>query len=412
MNYIRPLWIAFFIFSVACSGWCGQRVRTGAEVLISSRLELLKGKRIGIICNHTSVLPNGIHLVDTLMRLGVNVTTLFGPEHGIRGSAGAGAMVENQTDPGTGLTVYSLYSKTRKPSAEMVKNVDVVLFDLQDVGSRFYTYAGTMAYAMEAMAEFGKEFVVLDRPNPINGLDVEGPVLDMTLRSFTGLFPIPIRHGLTLGELARMIIGEGWIGDTRVDLTVISMKGWKRSMWYDETGLRWIPPSPNMKTLRTATVYPGMCLFEATNISEGRGTEKPFESIGASGIDPDTLAGHLNALRLKGVRFEPIRFTPRSDSNAAISPKFKDKECGGVFVKVTDRKRFKPVEAGLAMLSQFKKLFPSKFTLREGQMDHFLGDEIARKKLQEGLRASDILAFSHNQRTEYLQARKKYLLYK
>lgn len=408
-RFISLLIITILFWTTALPG---PRVRTGADVLLGKRLALLQGKRVGVICNHTSLLSNGTHLVDTLLARGVNVTTLFGPEHGIRGSIQAGSKVDDEIDSATGLRVYSLYSRTRKPTAEMLQNVDVLLFDLQDVGARFYTYAGTMSYAMEACAEFGKQFVVLDRPNPINGVDVEGPVLDMTLRSFTGLFPTPIRHGLTLGELAKMIIGEGWILDTRLDLTVVPMEGWKRSMWYDQTGLRWVPPSPNMKTLQTATVYPGTCLFETTNISEGRGTAKPFEYIGAPGIDGDTLARVLNNLRLKGVKFEAITFTPRSDSMAALNPKFKGKECRGVAVKVVNRKVFRPVEVGIAMLSVFQKIYGSKFTIREGQLDHFLGDEIARKKLQEGLSASRILSFSETQRADYRQKRKPYLLYK
>ena len=251
---------------------------------------------MGVICNQTSVLPDGTHLVDALLKRNVNVTALFGPEHGVRGDAAAGKKVADTTDPSSGLPVYSLYGKTTKPTPEMLSRVDVLLFDIQDIGSRYYTYAGTMAFAMEAAAQNGKSFIVLDRPNPVNGVDVEGTVLDLGFRSLVGMFPVPARHGLTMGELAKMIVGEGWIDDTRVNLEVVEMVGWKRSMWHDETGLPWIAPSPNMKTLATATVYPGTCLVEATNLSEGRGTAKPFEQIGAPGVDGDAASRTLNAL--------------------------------------------------------------------------------------------------------------------
>ena len=278
-----------------------QPVRVGAEVFVEKNLDSVRGKKLGIVCNQTSVFPNGTHLVDSLRRLGLEVTALFSPEHGIRGQAAAGVQIGNQIDSGTGLTVYSLYGKTLKPTAEMVRNVDVFIFDLQDAGSRFFTFSSTMANVMEAARDFGKKIYVLDRPNPIDGVDLEGPVLDMTLISFFGLFPIPVRHGLTMGELANMIVGEGWLNyNSSVDLTVVPMEGWRRSMWYDSTGLPWISPSPNMKTLATATVYPGTCFFEATNISEGRGTPKPFEYIGAPNLNSEKAVSLLSRLHLPG----------------------------------------------------------------------------------------------------------------
>ncbi|MBI4811802.1 MAG: DUF1343 domain-containing protein, partial [Ignavibacteriales bacterium] len=310
--------LSFVLFFPASA----QRVRIGAEILLEMHLDSLVNKRVGIICNHTSLLPNGTHLVDTLQSRGVNITSLFAPEHGIRGNIPAGEEVKNQKDIKTGLTVYSLYGGTKKPTLEMLIDADVLIFDMQDVGARFYTYASTMAYCMMSAAENGKKFIVLDRPNPINGIDIEGPVLDLRLISFVGLFPIPVRHSLTIGELASMIVGEGYINPSNVDLTVIPMEGWKRTMWYDETGLPWIAPSPNMKTLATATVYPGTCLFEATNISEGRGSQKPFEFIGAPKIDSTLLVSKLNKLKLPGVIFSEIKFTPKADSIVAASPKF------------------------------------------------------------------------------------------
>ncbi len=404
--------IFIFLFLLCSSLSCGERVRVGAEVLLEKHLDLLSGKRVGVVCNHTSVLPNGIHLVDALIGKGINVTTLFGPEHGIRGISAAGEKVGHHKDPKTGIQVYSLYGETRKPSPDMLVNVDVLLFDIQDVGARFYTYAATMAYAMEAAAQNGKKFIVLDRPNPLNGVDVEGPVLDLTLRSFLGLFPVPIRHGLTLGELAKMIIGEGWIDDTKLDLTVIQMEGWQRPMWYDDTQLLWVSPSPNMKTPATATVYPGTCLFEATNVSEGRGTPKPFETIGAPAIHSDSLAAALNSLNLPGVKFLPVSFTPTPDSAAAPDPKYKNKLCGGVSIQVTERSLFRPVETGLAMINAFQTLYPEKFQIRDGLMDRLLGDSLSRAEIKNNRSASDILLkLSKNQVEEFVKLRKKYLLY-
>lgn len=402
--------LCFFLLSWSSLS-CAERVKIGAEVLLEKRMDLLAGKRVGIICNHTSVLPNGTHLVDTLLRRGVNVTTLFGPEHGVRGVSPAGEKVGDHLDPATGLQVYSLYGKTRTPSQDMLADVDVLVFDIQDVGARFYTYAATMAYAMRAAAENGKEFIVLDRPNPINGDQVEGPILDMTLRSFLGLFPIPVRHGLTIGELARMIIGEGWIDDTQLSLTVVPMEGWRRAMWYDETGLPWVPPSPNMRTLATATVYPGMCLIEATNIAEGRGTSAPFETIGAVDLNGDSLAAALDALGLPGVRFAGTSFTPVPDSIAAPEPKFKNKLCGGVKLRVTDRNAFQPVLTGLSVIHLLQERYSGKFKLQEGLMDHLLGDNVPREQLQHGLSGAEITERLRPQIEAYRKKRTAYLLY-
>lgn len=390
-----------------------RRVKVGAEVLLEKYLDSLNGKRVGVICNRSSILPNGTHLVDTLLRRGVTITALFGPEHGIRGRAAAGATIENETDPATGIPVYSLYGKVLKPSAEMLANVDVLLFDLQDAGSRFYTYASTMANTMEAARDNRKKFILLDRPNPINGVELEGPVLDMTLTSFFGKFPIPVRHGLTLGELARMIVGEGWLDiDSRVDLMVVPMEGWKRPMWYDETGLPWVPPSPNMRTLATATVYPGTCLFEATNISEGRGTGNPFEYIGAPGMRNKAIAAKLNAFRLPGVIFQPVEFTPEGDTAAGPDPKFKDKICRGVYVHVTDRKQFKPVLTGVLMLATIQRSYPHALMLTTGRLDRLIGDTIISQAIEAKRVGMNVLDFTRRQIEAFKRIRSKYLLYR
>ena len=399
----------FLLFAV--TNLNAQRVRIGAEVLLEKYLDSLAGKRLGVVCNQTSVLPNGVHLVDTLLRRGMKITALFAPEHGIRGTVPAGQKVAQDIDPQTGIPIYSLYGGTRKPLPSMLENVDVILFDIQDVGARFYTYATTMAYVMQAAGESGKKFILLDRPNPINGIDIEGPVLDLTLISFVGYFPIPVRHGLTLGELARMTVGEGFINPSTVDLTVIPMEGWKRSMWYDQTGLPWIPLSPNMRTLATATVYPGTCLFEATTFSEGRGTDKPFENIGAPDLNAEKLAGYLNGLKLPGVTFLPTAFTPKPDSLTDARPKFKNKICGGVYIQVTDRNTFKPVLTGVMMIAEIYKLHPRKFELIQGRFDHLIGDAMISDKLMKGSLDLHIFDIFKSQMNQYKTIRKKYLLY-
>ena len=407
-----------FLFFSYCIFFCllaedlnAQRVRVGAEVFIEKHLDSVKSKRVGVICNQTSILPNRKHLVDTLISLGVNITALFAPEHGIRGDIPAGEEVTEQRDVKTGIIVYSLYGTVKKPTPEMLANIDVLIFDLQDVGARFYTYSSTMAYCMMAAAENGKKFIVLDRPNPINGVDIEGPVLDLNLMSFVGLFPIPVRHGLTIGELALMIIGEGYLNPSNVDLTVIPMEGWKRTMWYDETGLPWVSPSPNMKTLSTAIVYPGTCLLEATNISEGRGSEKPFEFIGAPKLNSSRLISKLKKLQLPGVSFSPVKFTPTANLKTSSDPKFKNKLCNGIRIQVTDRKVFKPVLTGVMIIAAINELYPKSFILKKGLFDRLIGDEMVSDRLVKGKVDIKIFDIFRSQLSQYEEIRSKYLLY-
>jgi uncharacterized protein YbbC (DUF1343 family) len=397
------------LFLALGSATCAQRIRPGAEVLLERHMDLLAQKRVGVIGNQTSVLPDGTHLVDTLIRLGVDVTALFSPEHGIRGDVSAGEQVADTVDRRTGLPVYSLYGRSSRPTPEMLRNVDLLVFDLQDVGARFYTYASTMAYVMAAAAGRHIPVLVLDRPNPIDGTDVEGPLLDTAFTSFVGLFPIPVRHGMTLGELAGMIAGERWLaGAPDVNLRVIPMEGWKRTMWYDDTGLIWIPPSPNMKTLSTATVYPGTCLVEGTNVSEGRGTDRPFEYIGAPWIDGDSLSRALNALRLPGVHAEPITFTPAPDARAARDPKFRNELCGGVYLHVLDRSAFRPVSVAIRLLSQLRAMYAGKLVLHPSTFDHLAGNARLRSEIESGgmSEAAGPASLRH-----FLELRKKYLLY-
>ena len=327
-----------------------MRIKAGVDILLRSPGEHLGGSKVGLITNPTGVTGDLVSTFDAFNgHPGVNLEAVFGPEHGARGDIQDALPVESRVDAATGLPVHSLYGDVRKPTPEMLEEVDTLVFDIQDVGARFYTYASTLTHALEAAAENGVSLAVLDRPNPVNGVDVEGNILEPGFASFVGLHPIPIRHGLTIGELARLA-NEG-IG---AELQVVTMEGWERGMWFDETGLPWVQPSPNLPTPDTATVYPGTCLFEGVNVSEGRGTTRPFEYIGAPWIDGARWAKTLNGLGLGGVRFRTCRFTPTFD-------KYHGEACGGVQVHVTDRDAYRPVETGLHMLSTALGLWPDEF---------------------------------------------------
>jgi uncharacterized protein YbbC (DUF1343 family) len=381
--------------------------------LLKDRLDLIKGKRLGVVTNHSALLKDGRHLVDALMSTrDVRVVALFGPEHGIRGDALDGRSVRDTVDPKTGVPMYSLYGRINKPTKEMLVEVDVLIFDIQDVGARFYTFISTMSNAMEAAAENGIPYVVLDRPNPIRGTWVEGPIRVDSLRSFVGLHPIPIAHGMTVGELATMLNEEGWLaGGVKARLTVVKCTGWKRDQWFDQTGLTWVRPSPNMATLATATVYPGTCLFEGTNISEGRGVGKPFETIGAPYVDGGAWSKELNTLGLPGVRFEAVRFTPQEIPNVASRPKHQGKECGGVAVIVTDRESFQPVRTAVHMLATIKRLAGDAFQWRNSSIDRLSGTPALRMAIDAGMPADEIVGGWKGEADAFLKLRAKYLLY-
>ena len=337
-----------------------ESVRTGAQVLAESGFDLLAGKRVGLIVNHTAVVDS-VHLVDLVHDApNVELAAIFGPEHGLRGTADAGEAVADGRDGRTGAPIFSLYGQTRKPTPEMLAGLDVLVFDIQDIGARFYTFISTMGLAMQAAAEAGLPFVVLDRPNPLGGEHVAGFALDPQYTSFVGQYPIPIVHGLTVGELARMIQGEAMLpGLESLDLQVVAMTGWARSMQWPQTGLPWVKTSPNIPDFETALIYPGACFFEGTEASEGRGTHDPFRHVGAPWADGQTLADTLNARRLPGVRFEALQFTPRSISGMSANPKLQDTPLQGVRYVVTDAAAFRPVEAGVHALHAFYRQAPS-----------------------------------------------------
>jgi uncharacterized protein YbbC (DUF1343 family) len=323
-------------------------VRLGTDVLIAS--PRLRGKRVGIVCNHASVDRGFAHVVDRLAAAdGVTLGAIFGPQHGFRSDV-QDNMIEtpHRDDASRRVPVYSLYSETREPTADMLRGLDALVIDLQDIGARIYTYIYTMANCMRACARHGVPVIVCDRPNPINGVDVEGASLVPGNESFVGQFPIPMRHGMTIGELARLFNGHFGIG---ASLEVVKMEGWRREMFADDTGLPWVMPSPNMPTLDTAVVYPGTVLFEGTLLSEGRGTTRPFELVGAPGIEAERFAQQMNALGLPGVFFRPAVFEPTFQKHAKQA-------CGGCQIHVTDRRTFKPVLTGAALIGAFHRAAP------------------------------------------------------
>lgn len=389
-------------------------VLVGLDIMESKNFSEFKGKRVGVITNHTGLSKSGEHVVDLLWaESGVELTAIFGPEHGVRGSVPDGVEVESAVDYRTGVKVFSLYGQTRKPTDKMLENIDVLIFDIQDIGARFYTYISTMALAMEAAAERGIPFYVFDRPNPVNGMDVSGPVLDPQFSSFVGLFPVPVRHGMTAGELALLFNGEGYLKNgIKADLRVIKMSGWRREYWFDETNIPWVNPSPNMRTMNTAVVYPGTCFIEGTNISEGRGTERPFEFIGAPWINGELLSDELNKLHLQGVEFLPVKFTPVSIPGVVYKPKYLNEQCEGIFVKVTNRNSFKPVETGIYILWMIKRLFAEDFRWRDNLfIDKLYGSSQLRNWLDSGKNPEEIIKSWSEPINRFKKIREKYLIY-
>ena len=351
---LRRLKISAVLFFLVCSIFgeaaAENRLKLGIERLSEYRT-IFAGKRVGLITNQAGIYAEGTPSAVLLSR-SAQLTALFSPEHGIQGNEREGASIGHSSDPRTGLPVYSLYGNTKRPTPEMLKDIDILCFDIQDVGARFYTYISTMAYAMEECARHKKQFVVFDRPNPIGGA-VEGNMLELEYRSFTGYFPIVQRHGMTVGELALLFNTEYGV---HCDLTVIPMEGWNRETYFDELPLLWVPPSPNIPSPQTALVYAGVCLFEGTNLSVGRGTTMPFQYLGAPYIDAYRLADQLNRLGMAGVRFLPAFFTPSLSLYAG-------QLCGGVQIAVTDRRSFAPVKTAVALFYELKRLYPNKFTI-------------------------------------------------
>ena len=330
------------------------KVKTGIDVLEGENFAPLEGKHVGLITNHTGLASDGRRTIDVLYRApGVRLVALFSPEHGLAGSAAEGAPVDSTRDAATGLPVYSLFGDVERPTGTMLEGIDALVFDIQDVGARFYTYITTLGYTLEAASQKGMEFYVLDRPNPIDGVDVQGPLLDLDLRSFIGYFSMPVRHGMTVGELAEMYNHENHLD---AKLHVVKMRDWQRTDWFDETGQSWIPPSPNLRNLTEEILYPGVCLVEGANVSLGRGTDSPFEMVGAPWINGKELAAYLNGREIQGVRFLPMDFRP-------LTSNFAGELCHGVQILLLDRQALEPTEMGVELVAALWKLFPKEFNL-------------------------------------------------
>jgi uncharacterized protein YbbC (DUF1343 family) len=409
MRHRLRVWLC--LVGLATSIQAGQ-VQSGLDVLVAERFARLQGQRVGLVINHTAVDRSGKSIVRLFAQAkGVTVAALYGPEHGLFGRKEAGEQLASEVDSLTGAPIFSLYGKTNKPTPEMLKGVDILIFDMQDVGTRFYTYISTLFYAMEAAAESGIPFMVLDRPNPIGGTMVEGPVLQAEHQSFVGIRPIPLRHGMTIGELALLFNRQGWLknGDT-ANVSVVKMKGWRRDMLFDETGLPWIKPSPNMSNLQAALLYPGTGLLEATNLSEGRGTFSPFELIGAPWLQAAKIAATLNGCQTE-VRCTAEPFTPVNLPNVATHPKFEDRLCQGIRLHILHPKKLQSVRFGLTLLAAIRQMHPDSLQFRDAGMNRLSGDGRVVESLRVGKNSQGILRLVEPGLAAFKKIRRRCLLY-
>lgn len=371
-------------------------------------LALIEGKNVAVVGNHTSVDSEGVHLLDRLSAH-ATVVAAFGPEHGFEGAQSAGDKVNTQM--GDGFPIYSLYGEFRTPSPEMLEDVDVLIYDIQDVGVKFYTYISSLFLSMTAAKREGIPIIVLDRPNPVGAVRVEGEITNPAYLSFVGVIPLPIRYGMTVGELARLFNGESFAGFAlNTDLTVVRMRSYERDMPFEETGVAWIAPSPNMPSVETALIYPGTCLFEGTNLSEGRGTEAPFLTLGAPFIIAQDWLDAIPAEVQNGVTLHPIEFTPVSMPGKSENPKHQDERCQGIRIEITDPEAMQPIPLAVAMLCAAQDLYPEQISYRKF-MDLLWGNENLRSMLQSGADYKQILATTNDGVEQFETVREQYLLY-
>jgi uncharacterized protein YbbC (DUF1343 family) len=374
-------------------------VLTGIDVLERDGFRQLRGHSIGLITNQTGINRAGVSNIQLLHAVSdIRLVALFNPEHGLFGKLDV-PLIEDSADPATGTRVFSLYGSSRKPTPEMLAGIDTLVFDIQDIGTRFYTYISTMGHAMQAAAENHVRFVVLDRPNPINGVSVSGPVLDEGRQSFVGFHRLPVRHGMTIGELARMFKTELKLD---LDLEVVPLEGWQRTDYFDTTGLPWVNPSPNMRSLTEALLYPGIGLLETTNLSVGRGTGTPFELFGAPWLDGNLLVRELNRIGLPGVAFSPVQFTPDAS-------RFEAELCQGVAIRITDRAQFDALRTGLEIALQLRRSYPDQW-----EIDNYiklLGSDAVLQAVHDGRNYTDILGIYSPGLEQFKQRRLAYLIY-
>ncbi len=412
MKIYHSSFLILFLFSFSCSSQIKpDKVLFGSDILVSEKFNLIKDKKVGLVINQASVLSNGTSLLDTLKSLGINISTIFAPEHGFSGNIVAGENIEDEITE-NGIQIFSLYGKMKKPTPEMLQNVDVIIFDLQDIGVRFYTYISTMYYILQSASENNKVVIILDRPNPLNGNKFSGPLLNNDLISFIGITQIDMIHGMTIGELAQLFVSEGYLKTIeKPSLQIIKMKNWKREFSWNDFNPDWIPTSPNIPDFETVLIYPATCLLEGTNISEGRGTDHPFKIIGTPFIDSKKLKTELLKTDLSGCELEEIVFTPESISGKADNPKFENQVCHGIKIHITDKNKFNQLEFGIKLLVTLHKLYPDKFEFIPKHFDQLIGDKNIRKMIQLNESVESIITHINQQSKKFNLVRKKYLLY-
>jgi uncharacterized protein YbbC (DUF1343 family) len=408
-KYLKRILILLIVFLITIPN--NAQMINGSDLLISENLNLISGKNVGVVCNQTALLQNGTHLVDALIEQpNVKVRAVFTPEHGLKGVEEAGEKIDYKNNLYKEVPIVSLYGKDKKPSKEILQNIDLLIFDIQDVGARFYTYISTMYYILETAGENNIPVIILDRPNPIGGNYIDGPLLDNKFKSFVGIAPIPITYGMTIGELANYFIGEKLIaGRENISLKVIHCKNWKREI-PNEFYSKWVSSSPNINSLETALVYPGICLLEGTNISEGRGTRFPFLQFGAPFIKSDDVIAKLNLLKYEGAELQSVAFFPEDIDGMAINPKYKNETCYGIKIKITDPDKFESVKFGAKLLFVLVKLYGNKFKFNNS-FDRLAGTSELRKSLLQKIAPDKIIASWQKELLKFEKKRNKYLLY-
>lgn len=416
---IRLIFTTLLFFSLSALH-CSQtqeakkNFRTGSDILLANGKNLISGKRVSLVINHTSILSNGTHLLDTLSKIkDINIHSVFSPEHGLKGNYGAGEKINDSTNNKSSTRFYSLYGKTLKPTREMLNQTEIILIDLQDVGARFYTYISSLYNILEAAAENNIPVLILDRPNPYSGIVIGGPIIEKSMQSFIGIAPIPILHGMTIGELSLLFSREYLFGkNLQSELKVIKMEGWHREFYLDDLTIKWINPSPNINSFETILLYPATCLLEGTNISEGRGTENPFLQIGSPFIDPQELIDELKLnYKVEGIRIRPVKFIPEEISGVASSPKYEGVVCKGISIEITDRKKFDSVKFGIQLISALVKLYENEFKFNADHFDKLIGNKNIRKMILSHMTIDSIVQSWSNELDNFKQIRKKYLLY-
>ncbi|MDF1501400.1 DUF1343 domain-containing protein [Roseisolibacter sp. H3M3-2] len=413
---LRPLAVALLALALALPSAAAAQVTPGADRLFGEFASLIRGKRLALVANHSARLADGTHLADALHRYpDAQLRVLFGMEYNVRSNDYSAARdPESTVDRATGLPKHSLYGERHKPTPEMLRDVDVIVFDIQEVGARFYEHVNILGFVMEAAAEQGIRVVVLDRPNPIGGRAVDGFVTDdSALFRFGSYAPIPVVHGMTVGELARFYNGERLLrGGRAAALDVVPMRGWTRATWYDQTGLSWRRPSPNLLTLESLLAYVGTCLFEALNVSEGRGTDRPFEYVGAPWLDAERAAALLNDLRLPGVSFEPVAFTPEQKPYHGRPPELAGERLRGIHLRVTDRDAFAPYRAGVAMVWAVHRLHPERLVWNDAVLDRLVATPRLKAMILAGRRPDEIFAAWRGEVDAFRARSAPYLLYR